>query len=114
VTTVPIVPGTVTTVLDGSGNGTASIGPIGPREVWSPQVASVSVATNENEAACKTYVGDPISPIFVDSTLSGSTGDSTDRISAYQVPLGWKIWATWTGGDPGAVATLSVAGTKVV
>ena len=112
--TVPIVPGTATVVLDASGNGVAKVGPIGAREIWFPQVASVSVSSNVNEASCKTFVGDPVSQTFVDGTLTGSTGDSTDRISAYQVPLGWFVWAKWTGGDPGAVATLTVAGTKQV
>jgi hypothetical protein len=114
VTTVPIVPGTATVALDGSGNGTAKLGPVGAREVWQPSVASVSVATNAAEASCKILVGDPVSQTFVDGTLSGSTGDSTDRVSAYSIPLGWFVWAKWAGGDPGAVATLSVGGTRTV
>lgn len=113
--TVPIIPGTATVVLDGSGNGTAKVGPVGAREIWSPSSASVSVSSHAAEAAARIYVGDsPIAANFVDGTLSGSTGDSTGRVSAYQVKLGWFIWAVWAGGDPGAVATLNVAGTKTV
>lgn len=104
----------ITTVLDGSGNGTARLGPIGPREVWAPSSASVEASSAAAEASAKIYVGDTITQKFVDGTLSGSTGDSTDRVSAYTVKLGSFIWAKWTGGDPGAVATLTVAGTKTV
>lgn len=104
----------ITTVLDGSGNGTARLGPIGAREIWAPSSASVEVSSAVAEASAKIYVGDMISPKFVDGTLSGSTGDSTDRVSAYTVKLGAFISAVWSGGDPGAVATLTVAGTKTV
>lgn len=114
-TTVPIAPGVATVALDASGNGTVKIGPIGSREVWSPAVASVSVSTNVNEAQCRIYAGDSAIPAnFIDGTLSGSTGDSTDRVSGSSVPLGSFIWAVWTGGDTGSVATLNVTGTKTV
>jgi hypothetical protein len=112
---VPIVPGVATVTLNGSGSGTAKVGPVGAREVWSPQAASVSVATNVAEAQCKIYVGDsPVASNFIDGTLSGSTGDSTGRVSASAVPLGWYVWAVWSGGDAGSVATLNVTGTRTI
>lgn len=110
-----IRPGSVTVVLNGSGTGTAKIGPSGAFETWQAQAAAVSVATNSAEAQCRIYLGDSaIAPNFVDSTLSGSTGDSTGRVSARPLRLGDYIWAVWTGGDPGAVATLNVTGTRTV
>lgn len=113
--TVPIVPGAATMVLDGAGNGTARLGPAGARETWFPAVASVSVATNAKEAQCKIYVGDsPVPAHFIDGTLSGSTGDATGRVAGSTIKLGWFIWAVWSGGDPGAVATLNVTGTREV
>ncbi len=103
-------------VLDSSGNGTAQLGPIGAREVWHPENAHVSVQTPVNsEAQCKIYVGDQaIDSTFRDGTFSGSSGDSTDRISADVVKVGAYIFAVWTGGDPGQTATLIVTGTKDV
>lgn len=113
--TVPIVPGSNTVVLDGSGGARVKVGPTGAREVWSPLAASVSVSSNVAEAQCKIYVGDqPTAANYIDGTLSGSTGDSTGRVSGSQVPLGWFVWAVWSGGDAGAVATLNVTGTKTV
>jgi hypothetical protein len=112
---VPIRPGSVTVVLSGSGAGTARIGPAGARETWQAEAASVSVSTSTAEAQCRIYVGDSATaPNYVDGTLSGSTGDSTGRVSARPLKLGDYVWAVWTGGDPGAVATLNVTGTRTV
>jgi len=110
---VPIRPGSVTVALNGSGGGTVKIGPVGAAEVWQAEVASISVSTATAEAQCRIYVGDqPTANNFVDGTLSGSTGDSTDRVSARPIRLGDYIWAVWSGGDPGSVATLNVTGTR--
>lgn len=107
--------GTATVVLNGSGNGTAKVGPIGARENWTPAAAAVSVSTRTAEAQCKLFVGpSPTADNYIGGTLSGSTGDSTGRVSAQPVPLGSFVWAVWAGGDPGSVATLSVQGTKNV
>jgi hypothetical protein len=115
VTTAPIRPGSVTVVLNGSGAGTAKIGPAGAFETWQAEAAAVSVATNTAEAQCRIYVGtDATAPNYVDGTLSGSTGDSTGRVSARPLKLGDYVWAVWSGGDAGAVATLNVTGTRTV
>lgn len=104
----------VPVVLDGSGNGTARTGPVNLREVWTPQLARVSVSTNASEAECKIYEGEQADQAnFVDGTLSGSTGDSSANVYG---PLytGQYIWAVWAGGDPGATAYLNVSGTKTI
>lgn len=104
-----------TVVLNGSGNGTAKVGPISAREVWHPDNAHVSCATNVNEAQCLIYVGDsPIQRNFIDGTFSGSSGDSTDRIGSTTVKVSQYVWAVWTGGDAGTSATLTVTGSKDV
>lgn len=103
-------------VLNASGNGTVSLGPLTAREVWHP--ANVHVQANQNpvkEAVCNIYVGDtPTQNNWRDATFSGSSGDSTDAVSADVVKCGWKIWAVWTGGDAGQTATLVITGTKEV
>jgi len=100
-----------TVKLNGSGAGTAQIGPSFPRESWDVQVASVSVATNTAEAVCKVSQGAVAGQTFVDGTTWGSTGDSTSNFSA-PVYLGSYVFAAWTGGDANAVATLTVTGTR--
>lgn len=107
---------TVPVTLSGAGAGTARIGPRNAREIWTPALASVgtSQASVTNEAQCKVYQGEaPTQDHYVDGTLSGSTGDSTDHVYG---PLytGQYVWAVWTGGDAGAPAYLNVTGTKTI
>jgi hypothetical protein len=105
---------TTSATLNGSGDGTASLGPTGPNESWLPSNVSVTCSANTAEATCKVYAGPvPTAPYFKDITVDGSTGDATDRCNL-PVPKGWRIWAVWTGGDAGATATLNVDGTKTV
>lgn len=102
-------------VLDGSGNGTAKVGPLSARESWTPAVVSVKATTNTKEATCTTYAGAAAqAPYFLDSTYAGSSGDSTGRGAAKTLRVGQYVWAVWTGGDPGAVATVTVIGTKEI
>jgi hypothetical protein len=100
--------------LDSNGDGTAQLGPSAPGVVWTVALVSVSVATNTNEAECKVYIGPSASAAtFVDGTLSGSTGDSTDRATMPIYP-GMYLFAVWTGGDAGQLATVNVMGTQQV
>lgn len=101
--------------LDGSGNGTVKLGPRSHGETWHPEVASVKVSTATAEAACKIYLGHTATDDnFLDGTFSGSSGDSTDRVSGNPLWLGNYIFAVWSGGDAGATATLSVIGTREI
>jgi len=98
-------------VLNGAGNGTARLGPAFA-ETWSPAAVSVKVSSAASEAQCRIYLGsDATDANFVDGTLSGSTGDCTDRVTGpFRLPN--YIWAVWAGGDPGATATLAVLGSR--
>jgi len=99
--------------LDGSGNGTASVGPQSPGEQWAGLTAHVSVATNAAESTCQVYAGAEATPgYFGDATTWGSTGDSTGSLN--DVRVGGSVFAIWSGGDPGARATLAVTGTRTV
>lgn len=103
----------VSVVLDGSGNGTASLGPQIPGEVWNSGTVAVKASTNVKEAICRVYVGNALSDgSFLGGTTWGSTGDSTD----FTGPLypGQQIFAAWTGGDSGATATAVVTGIRQV
>lgn len=98
--------------LDGSGNGTAKVGPTSLREVWTVGAASIRVATATDEAQCSIYAGpDTSAPNFVDLSFTGSSGDSTTNFAA-PVIAGSYVFAVWEGGDAGQVATLVVTGTK--
>lgn len=101
----------------GSGNGTLKMVPWSAKVHWFPTVASVKASTAVSEAQCRIYIGPaPTDPSFVDGTLSGSSGDSTDHVSGYEINATKDpaIWALWTGGDPGAQGTMSIAGTMTI
>lgn len=103
--------------LDGSGNGTLKMSPDGPHEHWLPTLASVKCSSNTSEASCKIYVGQSANDInFVDATLSGSSGDSTDRVAGYDISRTTNLYiiAVWAGGDAGATGTMVIAGTKEI
>lgn len=102
--------------LDGSGNGTLRMRPLGGQETWLPSVVSVKASSATAEAQCRIYVGPSATDQwFVDGTLSGSTGDSTDRVDGMSVDThGSYLWAVWTGGDASATATMIVSGSRQV
>ena len=107
------VTGTVT--LDVNGDGTAQVGPRSAREQWTPAVASVKVSTNNNEATCRIYAGAAVNDgTFIDGTFTGSSGDSTDSVAASMLYTGQYVFAVWSGGDAGGLATVNVTGIRTV
>jgi hypothetical protein len=106
--------------LDGSGAGTAKIGPVSAREVWHPENVAVSAVSPlvppVAEAQCAIYVGNDATTQthFRDATVNGTTGDNTDKCNADVIRCGHKVWAVWSGGDANSRACLTVTGTKEV
>jgi hypothetical protein len=102
--------------LNGSGNGTASITPVGPRGTgvrWQLAAVAVKVATNTAEAGCVCYVSyGQLNTADISqkgNTSLGSTGD-TCGLSVTLRP-GDYVSCKWTGGDANAVATMILTGT---
>lgn len=105
---------TVQVTLDANGNGTAGAGPLSARETWQPDSVHVSVASNTKEATCSIFVGDDTTQRnFRDTTFSGSSGDSSDRVNS-NLRNPQKVWAVWSGGDAHATASLTITGTRSV
>lgn len=116
-TTCPVWPSQTQITLNGSGAGTASLGPTGHGVVWT--LGTISVRTGQTVSTgtcqCSIYVGDDASATnFADATFSGDTGDSTNAASGRQIRLGKQVWAVWSGGVPGDIATLTITGTMEV
>jgi len=104
-----------TITLNGSGAGAAQVGPVNVREVWHPTIASVACSANVSTGVCQCniYSGPAaLQQYFTDGTFSGDTGDSTDSVQAAEIRLGSYIIAVWSGGVPGATATLTVTGSR--
>lgn len=114
-TEVPLSEDTEIT-LDATGAGTARLGPTAHGVTWKPLVASIKMTggTPSGVATCFLYAGSRVANgNFVDSTYDVAN-DSTDRVSGQQLALGQYVYAVWSGGNPGATATLTVNGTKVI
>lgn len=104
--------GTVT--LDGAGNGTARVGPDAHGVVWLPEVVRIRMtgANPSGLATCFVYAGNSATDDnFVDSTYD-VTSASSGNIQGEQLRLGQFVFAKWSGGNPGAVATVSLSGSK--
>lgn len=100
-----------TVTLNGSGNGSASVGP-SSAQMWTVSYTTVSTVSQAAPLpTCQIYTGNANSPItLLDSTFTGN-GDSTDA-PATLYP-GFYVWAVWTGGNAGDVATVRVQGQSV-
>jgi hypothetical protein len=80
--------------------------------LWHPTVASVKVSTATRSPQCVVYAGDSATDAnFVDGTYTGNQ-NGTSNIAGQEIRLGLYVFAVWSGGDPGAEATLSISGTK--
>lgn len=105
---------TAVVTLDGSGNGTAKVGPLSAREVWYPDNVSISVTGFTVQANATVFMGpDTTQSNFRDVSTFGS-GDSTGACNADTVKCGMYIWAVWINGDPGKQAILTVTGLRDV
>lgn len=102
---------TVSVKLDGSGNGTATTGPTAAGEAWQAgYVVGVQVATNTAEAIARGWAGNGPPSGFLGASTWGSTGDVNSDTP--QLTQGQKVTVRWAGGDPGAMAYLTVVGTR--
>lgn len=106
----------VTVTLDGSGNGTAAIGPTSPGEIWYPESVRISSTGNPPAglATCTIYCGSsPIPVAFVDATYN-VLGAASSLISGQKLHPGQQVFAVWSGANAGASATLIVSGRRQV
>ena len=101
------------TVLDGSGNATIVIGPSYTYQTWYPNRISVNVTSNVKEPVFKYYRGRTVGNInYLDGTYTGSN-DSSAVLGIVLHP-GETLLCQWTGGDAGAIATVTLGGEKEI
>ena len=102
--------------LDGSGNGTAFISPVGPRNGglrWEITACAVKASSNVLEAAGECFVSYGLRSTDAGSskgqTATGSSGDTCGL--AVTIRPNDYVSVKWTGGDVGAIATMVLTGT---
>lgn len=95
------------TTLNGSGNGTLTIGPQYTYQTWVPTLISVSLSSNVKEPVLKYYRGRSIGSI-----LGGTYTPSNDQsdVSGQILNPGETFFFVWTGGDAGATAFVTLNG----
>ena len=111
--TVPLFPDSVQVNLNGSGAGTAQLGPTGHGQVWTVNSISVRTAQTVSTGTCQclVYVGDRASAEnFLDGTFSGDTGDVFD--TPVTLKLNQSVFAVWSSGVASDIATLAITGTS--
>ncbi len=95
--------------LDGSGNGQVQFGPT--RTTWIVKRASVRTSTAVNMPTAVLYRGTVNPGSIISDTYSGS-GDTDSDINEEPLYPGQFYTCRWTGGDAGALATISYSGTE--
>lgn len=92
--------------LDATGSGTATVS---PPVSWDVQLVSVLVTTSASDPTFALYVDSATPAGFVAGTHDGAQ----DAIHAsLSVQPGQQLIGTWTSGDPGATATMTVRGVR--
>ena len=94
------------TVLDSNGYGTLRIAPSG--KDWTIHYLSVRCDTHNEEARASVYENYVGADYLIDSTFTGSSGDTTN--TEIRVREGYAIVVEWVGGDPGTTATVTYTG----
>lgn len=98
--------------LDGSGNGAIIIGPQYAMQKWIPTGVSCQTTTNVSEPVFKVYHGKSSGAQLLDGTYTGSNDSTTmGNIFIYH---GDALYCAWTGGDPGAIASVTISGTMEI
>lgn len=95
--------------LNANGNGTVKLGPTSPFQIWIPTSCQIGCSSNVKESAFTLYIGD--TSFAYANSVSGSTGDTSGIVDVTLNP-NEVIIGIWTGGDVGAVATLTLFGTN--
>lgn len=111
--TVPLAVSASVT-LDGSGNGTVTLGPQLPGVAWSPSSCAVLVQPVSATVVSQfqLYNGPAQPGNFIGGTY---TGDSNSTgLTVPPMYAGAVLTGVWSGGNPGATATMTLTGTQAI
>lgn len=92
------------TTLNASGAGSVKLGPTSARQTWNVTNAAVAVSSDNSEPTATLYLNTQA------SKLAGTATGSNDSTALDVTLRNGYILCVWTGGDAGAIATLSLQG----
>jgi hypothetical protein len=101
-------------ILDGSGKGQVQLGPVLAGVSWSPSNAGIVVTPVSLTVVStfKLYNGAPQDQNFIGGTYTGDSNSSA--VSVPDMHPGSVLTGVWSGGNPGARATLTITGTQSI
>ncbi len=104
--------GQVMGVIGAGGSVTLRVGPSGVGSSWALDQAGLSTSTGANDSSTVAVFAGPqaISSFFVAQSYAG--GGSSVGLTGLALVPGEFVWAVWSGGTPGANATVKVSGQK--
>jgi hypothetical protein len=102
----PLLTASAQAPVNAQGVATVLFSPHG--ESWEVNRLTVKVSTAVNEAVASYYLTTIGSMFLQESTMSGSSGDTSDIVLS--MVDGDQLWVQWTGADVGAVATATLRG----
>lgn len=101
-------------VLNASGNGTVTLGPTRPGVSWTPAIVAVTV--NPTSATVTSvfmlYNGSAQPGNFIAGSYTGDINSS--GLALPPMFAGQIITGVWSGGNPGATATMTLTGTQSI
>jgi hypothetical protein len=101
-----------TVTLNGSGDGQCSLTPPSGT-LWQLALAALNIPNAILIPRAFLYLGSSSGPLtLIDSTYLGNSA-SSGKVAGAPFYHGTYLWAVWTGGDPGALATLQAYGVQV-
>jgi hypothetical protein len=100
--------------LSGAGGGQVQLGPALAGTSWAPSSVAVIVAPVSSTVVSEffLYLGNPQPANFIGGSYTGDVNSS--GISVPDMYPGQVLTGVWTGGNPGATATLTVTGTQTI
>ena len=102
----------VSVVLNGSGGGQVQSGPALPGVAWNPSSVAVLVQPVSTTVVSQflLYLGPPQAANFQGGTYTGD--NNSDDLALPPMYAGQVLTGVWTGGNPGATATMTLTGTQ--
>jgi hypothetical protein len=109
--TVPLT-ASASVTLSGSGGGTVTLGPALPGVAWNPSSCAVLVQPASTTVVSQFYLyNGPAQPgSFIGGTYTGD--NNSTGLTIPPMYAGSVLTGVWTGGNPGATATLTLTGTQ--
>lgn len=109
--TVPLT-ASVSVVLNGSGNGQVQLGPALPGVAWNPGSCAVLVQPASTTVVSQflLYNGPAQPGNFIGGSYTGDNNSTGLAIPAMYT--GSVLTGVWSGGNPGATATMTLTGTQ--